>query len=114
MKKLKTIGIISFALGVMFVGAEAASAQSVREERREMREEVRDARQDYRRDVRRGRNPVQARREMRRDIREARREFRRESRRGVRGWYEYRNGRRMGFFPATTYIYRNGVLVRRY
>jgi hypothetical protein len=114
MKKLKTLGIISFALGVMFVGAESASAQSVRQERREMREDIRDARRDYRRDVRRGRNPVAARREMRREVREARREFRRETRRGVRGWYEYRNGRRLGFYPATTYIYRNGIIVRRY
>jgi hypothetical protein len=78
-----------------------------------MREEVRDARQDYRRDVRRGRNPVSARREMRRDIREARREFRQETRRGVWGWYEYRNGRRMTFYPSTMYIFRNGVVVRR-
>ena len=112
MKKLKTIGIISFALGVIFVGANSASAQNVRQERREMREEVRDARQDYRRDVRRGKDPVKARREMRRDIRQARREYRQETRRGVRGWYEYRNGRRLGFYPSTMFIYRNGILIR--
>ncbi|HUR97979.1 MAG TPA: hypothetical protein VMZ26_07950 [Pyrinomonadaceae bacterium] len=112
MKKIKTIGIISFALGVMFVGASSASAQSMQEERREMRRDVRDARQDYRRDVRRGRDPVAARREMRRDVRQARREYRRETRRGVRGWYEYRNGRRMSFYPSTMYNYRNGILIR--
>ena len=78
-----------------------------------MREEIRDARRDYRRDLRRGRNPVAARREMIREIREARRDFRQDTRRGVRGWYEYRNGRRLStFYPSTMYRYRNGIMIR--
>ena len=114
MRKLGKIGIISFGLGLMFVGADSVSGQTVREERREMREEIRDARRDYRRDVRRGENPRKARREMREDIRDARRDFRRDVRRGNTGWTLYSNGRRTGFYPFRLWTYRNGQFYRRY
>lgn len=114
MNKIKTIGIISFAIGLMFVSADAVSAQNRREARRELRDEIRDARKDYRDDIRNGRNPRAARREMREDVRDARQDYRREVRRGNGGWYLYNNNRRVGFYPFSSWFYRNGQFIRRY
>lgn len=113
MNKAIKVGMLSAALGFVFVAADTANAQNRREERREYREEVREARRDYRDDVREGRNRRDARREYRREVREARRDYRRDVRRGQRGWYWYSNGRRYDR-PYSQYVYRNGWFYRVY
>ena len=116
MRKLIKLGIIpAMGLGLLFVTADVANAQTYRREaRREYRDDVRDAQREYNRRVRRGENPRKARREYREDVRDARREFRDDIRRGNSGWYRYRNGRRIGFYPFASWIYRNGQFYRRY
>lgn len=113
MKKLVKAGMIAFAFGLIFVGADTVNAQSRRSAEREYREDIRDAQRDYRRDLRRGRNPYRARREYIEEISNARREYRRNLMRGRYGWYRYRNNRRV-VYPYSRYNYRNGWVVRRY
>lgn len=115
MRKLLKLGIIpAMGLGLLFVTADVANGQSRREARRDYREDVRDARRDYRRDIRRGENPYKARREYQDEIRDARRDYRDDVRRGNSGWYLYRGGRRIGYYPFSTYFYQNGIFRRRY
>ena len=115
MKNILKFGIISFAFGLIFIGAESVNAQTTRREaRREYRDEVRDARRDMRRDIRRGENRRDARREFREERREARQDYRRTVRRSGNGWYIYNNGRRGAFYPTARYYYRNGRFIRRY
>lgn len=113
MKNLVKFGIVSAALGFIFVSADTANAQNRREARREYREEVRDARREYREDLWEGKNPRKARREYRREVREARREYRRDVRRDRRGWYYFNNGRRI-YRPYSQWRYRNGWFYRVY
>lgn len=117
MNKLVKIGMLSAALGFVFVAADTTNAQDRRydrrDERREYREEVRDARRDYRDDIRDGENRREARREYRREVREARRDYRRDVRRDRNGWYFFQNGRRI-YRPFSTWSYRNGWFYRRY
>lgn len=117
MKKLIKVGMLSAALGFVFVAADTADAQNRRQDRRdarrEYREEVRDARREYRDDIRDGQNRRSARREYRREVREARRDYRRDVRRDRNGWYWIQNGRRYNR-PFSQYTYRNGWFYRLY
>lgn len=117
MNKVVKIGIVTAALGFVFVAADTANAQyrrdNRRDERREYREEVRDARRDYRDDIRDGDNRRDARREYRSEVREARQDYRRDVRRDRNGWYWMQNGRRYSR-PFSQYTYRNGWFYRRY
>lgn len=138
MRNTIKLGIIAFAFGLFFFGAESATAQNRgnrRAERREYRGEVRDARQDRRReiedarrdrrnDIRNGESRRSANREFRDERRDANREFRQE-RREARRDYRSDTGRRInrGYYNSrsrraypqqrqrTRVVYRNG---RRY
>ena len=113
MKNLIKLGIMSGALGFMFVAADTVNAQSRRDERREYRQDVRRAQREYRDDIRDGDSRREARREYRNSVREARRDYRRDVRRGNDGWYWFQNGRRY-VRPFSQWNYRNGWFYQRY
>ncbi|MBA3786075.1 MAG: hypothetical protein H0X15_11180 [Acidobacteria bacterium] len=117
MKILLKLGLIGFAFGFIFIGADTVNAQNRqnrREARREYRGEVRDARQDRRRDIRTGTSRRDANREFRDERRDARREYRSETGRRInRGYYVSRSRRAYPQQQQQRYrvYYRNG---RRY
>jgi hypothetical protein len=118
MRNLFKLGIIAFAFGLFFIGADTVNGQSRenrREARREYRDEVRDARQDRRRDIRNGTSRREANREFRDERRDARRKYRSETGRRVNRGYNVSKSRRA--YPQQQQqqryrvYYRNG---RRY
>jgi len=124
MKILLKLGLIGFAFGFIFIGADTVNAQNRqnrREARREYRDEVRDARQDRRRDIRNGTSRREANREFRDERRDARREYRSETGRRINRSYNNRRYNNRGYNVSgnrrvysqqrTRVIYRNG---RRY
>jgi hypothetical protein len=112
MRKLVKLGIISFAFGIFFVGADSAQAQN-RRATREYREDVRDARRDYRRDIRKGDSRREAQRDYNEELRDARRDYVRNVQRDRNGWFYYQNNRRY-YRPFSQWNYRNGYFIRRY
>lgn len=114
MKSIIKVGIMTFAFGLVLIGAGTVNAQDRRDARRERRDQIRDARQEYREDLRSGKNMRKSAKEYRKEVRDARRDYRRDVRRGSNGWYIYNNGRRGTFYPFATYVYRNGRFYRRY
>ncbi len=117
MKNTIKLGIIAFAFGIFFIGADTVNGQrreNRREARREYRDEVRDARQDRRRDIRSGTSRREANREFRDERRDARREYRSETGRRINRGYNVSRNRRV--YPQQRQqryrvYYRNG---RRY
>lgn len=121
MRNLLKLGIIAFASGLFFIGADTVNGQrreERREARREYRDDIRDARRDRRNDIRSGTSRRKANREFRDERREARREYRDETgrrisrnRRHNRGYYVSRARRAYPHQYRTRVIYRDG---RRY
>lgn len=124
MRNTIKLGIIAFAFGIFFIGADTVNGQrreNRREARREYRDEVRDARQDRRRDIRNGTSRREANREFRDERRDARREYRDETGRRINRSYNNRRYNNRGYNVSgsrrvysqqrTRVIYRNG---RRY
>lgn len=93
MKNTLRLGIIAFAFGIFFIGADNANGQNREnrsEARREYRDEVRDARQDRRNAIRIGTNRREANREFRDERRDARPEYRSETGRRINRGYNNR------------------------
>jgi hypothetical protein len=114
MKNTLRLGIIAFAFGILFIGADTVNGQNRenrREARREYRDEVRDARRDRRNAIRSGTSRRAANREFRDERRDARREYRSETGRRINRGYNMNRGRRAYPQQRTRVIYRNG---RRY